>query len=174
MSRATHSSGHRERSERGEILIMTLLVIVVVSITCASLLGLQWTGSQAQTTVAGVRANAVAVDSDLDAVIGIIRFDPTYDLLTYDPAAPTPGAHCVSGTTPDQIYQDDAVDVMCTPQPGGAPNHRVLLLQAYQNASPPRLLAQASIDIADVDPNTGSPSTGAVVRVRTWIEEPGQ
>ena len=56
MSRATHSSDHRERSERGEILIMTLLVIVVVSITCASLLGLQWTGSQAQTTVASLSA----------------------------------------------------------------------------------------------------------------------
>ncbi len=145
---------------------MTLLVIVVVSITCAALLGLQWTGSRAQTTVAGVRANAVAVDSDLDAVIGLTRFDPTYG---------AGGAHCAAANAPD-IYQDDAVDVQCTPQPGGAPNHRLLLLQAYQNANGSHgpLLAQASIDIADVDPNTGSRSTGAVVRVRTWIEEPGQ
>jgi len=169
MSRATHASDHRERCERGEILIMTLLVIVVVSITCAALLGLQWTGSRAQTTVAGVRENAVAVDSDLDAVIAIIRFDPNYD-----PAVPAPGAHCADASTSEQIYQDDAVDVLCTPQPGAAPNHRLMLLRAYQNASGGPLLAQASIDIADIDPTSGSQSTGAVVRVRTWIEEPGQ
>jgi len=148
---------------------MTLLVIVVVSITCAALLGLQWTGSKAQTTVAAVRADAMATDSVLDSMIGEIRINPAY--------APAPtGSLCTSTdpTSPNTIYQDATVKVLCTSQPGAAPNRRDFLLEAYTLGTPGQLLAQTSIDVADVDLTTGNPQTGSGVRVRSWVEEPSQ
>ncbi len=107
----------RNHDERGNALIMVLVLITIVSVTCGAILNSEWTNSAVQTASTTNRKSDMKADDAIDAVIQRLRDDNTgYDGRNISSS----DTHFCSGN-PTPAYNTmtvNGVQVVCQPQSG--------------------------------------------------------
>ena len=116
-----------DRTERGSMLVLALVIIVIVAVSGAAVLNQVNSATNVQTAYSNVRDRTMAIDAAADSFIQKIRFDPTAgdpnhsgtcSQNTTAPGTATATAwHPPTGTPGSNV----SVDVWCSPDPGSAP-----------------------------------------------------